>query len=479
MPETTENYHRIPVSSGHSSHDIKTITVSDSQGIKALYCIDCSEIITYLFDVDEWTMDDAQDWVDENKWLAGEDKMNKKLMDRRTKDIVGSLVRYKSYGSFDRAKSIDGAEDDDGNLYVRGFFTSDEMDEVGDIITREATEQAIEKWRRWGNIRTMHDYPSGRVDKIGKADGLEWNEVVTVPVDEQTKKLIEGGVLKAYSVGIIPREYEINESAVEESADPWFLPLIIHAYDMVEISYVDHPANYSATISDVSSGSSKAFDHRAVVFKNSDVLEEIASMNEKDHDGVANDVDDNVENDLADELDKVEDESLEGNEDMASESGEPETEDVTEKEEEEEFDVVMAVRGIEQRIDGFGEKLDGLSSFLNEFADSLVDRVVSALSESSASTEASATSDDAGPVAPIENAKDFAVEEIADLVVDKVITGLAEILIPEAVRSARVVAGDEAPEPEPVEDKTKMYLRMTPAERRAKMKEIISKGINK
>ena len=97
MPETTENYHRIPVSSGHGSHDIKTITISSEQGIKALYCTDCKEVVTYLFDVDKWTMDEAQGWVDDHKDYGGM-PMSRNL-DRRTKDVIGSRVRYKSYGT--------------------------------------------------------------------------------------------------------------------------------------------------------------------------------------------------------------------------------------------------------------------------------------------------------------------------------------------------------------------------------------------
>lgn len=66
-PETTENYIHIPVSTGHDKHEIKTITISADEGIKALYCVPCKEIETYLFDVDKWTMAEAQAWVDEHK----------------------------------------------------------------------------------------------------------------------------------------------------------------------------------------------------------------------------------------------------------------------------------------------------------------------------------------------------------------------------------------------------------------------------
>jgi len=66
-PETTDNYHRIPVSDGHGDHEIRTITVSADEGIKALYCVTCKEIVTYLFDVEKFTMEEARRWVEEHK----------------------------------------------------------------------------------------------------------------------------------------------------------------------------------------------------------------------------------------------------------------------------------------------------------------------------------------------------------------------------------------------------------------------------
>jgi len=66
-PETTENYHRIPVSEGHSGHTIRTVTIFASRGIKALYCVDCKIVITYLFSVDKWTMEEARQWVADHR----------------------------------------------------------------------------------------------------------------------------------------------------------------------------------------------------------------------------------------------------------------------------------------------------------------------------------------------------------------------------------------------------------------------------
>ncbi len=169
----------------------------------------------------------------------------------KTREKTVSTVRYKGYPMREKLRN------DAGELLVPGFFTDDQEDEMGDIITQVATEKAVDRWRMWGNIRTMHEYPSGKVVKIGAGDGLGWNEIVTRPVESKTIELLEGEVLQAYSVGIIPLEYEINEAALPEDEEDWtfwqwiFPPIIIHDYDMVEISYVDIPANPRAVIAEI------------------------------------------------------------------------------------------------------------------------------------------------------------------------------------------------------------------------------------
>jgi len=69
-PEETDETIRIPVpgeEGKHSGHRIRTITIDDKKGIKALYCGECKKIITYLFDKDKWTMERARAWVREHK----------------------------------------------------------------------------------------------------------------------------------------------------------------------------------------------------------------------------------------------------------------------------------------------------------------------------------------------------------------------------------------------------------------------------
>ena len=155
---------------------------------------------------------------------------------------------------------------------VKSFFTSDNKDEVGDIITKTATEKAIEKYRQWGNIRLMHQpKPVGKILKIGAKDGLQWNECEVKVVDEETQKLIKEGVLSAMSVGIIINEAEpiTDEEEDEDGIFGFFFfgPMKILDYDLVEISYVDHPANYDARITDHPGMVSVQSGQRAFVYK--------------------------------------------------------------------------------------------------------------------------------------------------------------------------------------------------------------------
>lgn len=66
MPETTKNYHRVPTGKRkRKNSQIKTIEISD--GIKALYDAKNKLIITYLFDVNKYTMKQAKKWVKDHK----------------------------------------------------------------------------------------------------------------------------------------------------------------------------------------------------------------------------------------------------------------------------------------------------------------------------------------------------------------------------------------------------------------------------
>ena len=65
--EVTDEYYHIPVPSEegkHAGHKIRTIVISDLKGIKGKYCVDDKEIISYMFDKDRWSLDEA--WIKEH-----------------------------------------------------------------------------------------------------------------------------------------------------------------------------------------------------------------------------------------------------------------------------------------------------------------------------------------------------------------------------------------------------------------------------
>lgn len=68
-PETTENYHHVPApgeEGKHNEHKIRTMDISAEKGIKGRYCVDCKKMISYLFDVGKWSMEEAKKWVADN-----------------------------------------------------------------------------------------------------------------------------------------------------------------------------------------------------------------------------------------------------------------------------------------------------------------------------------------------------------------------------------------------------------------------------
>jgi len=68
-PETTDNYHHVPVpgeEGKHKDHKIRTITVSKKDGIKGKHCVDDKKIISYMFPTDNYSMDEAKEWVKEH-----------------------------------------------------------------------------------------------------------------------------------------------------------------------------------------------------------------------------------------------------------------------------------------------------------------------------------------------------------------------------------------------------------------------------
>ncbi|MDY6835502.1 MAG: HK97 family phage prohead protease [Chloroflexota bacterium] len=97
-PEVTEEYIRIPVpgeSGKHDGHKIRTIDIDKDKGIKALYCVECKKVITYLFDKSKWNMDRASQWVRDH---TGKEHGPKAISQEIIKDELDYVISLISEG---------------------------------------------------------------------------------------------------------------------------------------------------------------------------------------------------------------------------------------------------------------------------------------------------------------------------------------------------------------------------------------------
>lgn len=125
---------------------------------------------------------------------------------------------------------------DDGSVLVWGRATSGEVDRDQQIIDPAFARKSLSQWFSTGaNVRVMHSpnlYPAGvGVELVSGEDG-EW--LKSRIVEPTAVKLVEAGVLQAYSVGIarpkIQRDMVAKGGRVVDG-------------ETVEVSLVDRPAN--------------------------------------------------------------------------------------------------------------------------------------------------------------------------------------------------------------------------------------------
>jgi len=137
-PETTENYHRIPVNS--TCKITATITISAPKGIKATYCGKVKKIHTYLFDVDKWTMEEAQAWVKENhKGIEKciQEYFTKGIIPEKEehKEIIKSMIEEADEKLFKDRETVGELTDE-----INGE-EMEEQDKLIEIETKEADEK--------------------------------------------------------------------------------------------------------------------------------------------------------------------------------------------------------------------------------------------------------------------------------------------------------------------------------------------------
>ena len=123
----------------------------------------------------------------------------------------------------------------DGSMLVGGYASTRDVDSDGEVIPDEVIKAALPDYLKFPTIRTMH-----RPNPVGKTVYVKQDSKGTFiegrVYDEDTKKLIKGGVLRAFSIGggVIERD---NKN-----------PKVIRKIRLSEISLVDSPANKQCDI---------------------------------------------------------------------------------------------------------------------------------------------------------------------------------------------------------------------------------------
>lgn len=152
-----------------------------------------------------------------------------------------AVTSNKVYASFPIVKS---ETDGDGNLVVYGKATSGIVDSDRQIIDPEWSAGALKRWMDSGaNLRVQHQArrdPAGKgleIEADRDGDGGHWLKALVV--EPVAQKLVQHGVLRAFSVGI--SNPVINRDMTGKAAGG-----IITGNDeteIFEVSLVDRPAN--------------------------------------------------------------------------------------------------------------------------------------------------------------------------------------------------------------------------------------------
>jgi hypothetical protein len=163
-PETTLTLRRIPVRDIPAGHEIRTIILSEAQGIKALEDVTDHQIATYLFDKTKWTMEAAQAWVDSHmqkralpaadfiRDMIEEDAAWLKAHPEPTEKRAWPAKR-----AFFRIMKVDPAQQICGGI----IYEPNAVDTQGDMTTAEEITKAMygfmEKYAQNPNrIKVMH-----------------------------------------------------------------------------------------------------------------------------------------------------------------------------------------------------------------------------------------------------------------------------------------------------------------------------------
>ena len=135
---------------------------------------------------------------------------------------------------------------------VAGFATLDNIDKQGDIVTKEASVRAFEKFK--GNIREMHQpiavgrlvsfkndsYFDQATNKV--YNGVAVEAYISKGAQSTWEKVLDG-TLSGFSIGgAINETEEVYDESLDKSVR------VVSEYELFELSLVDNPANQFANI---------------------------------------------------------------------------------------------------------------------------------------------------------------------------------------------------------------------------------------
>jgi hypothetical protein len=129
-------------------------------------------------------------------------------------------------------------EADGDTRKVFGLVTNDDIDSDQQIVDSAFAKRAMADWFKIANVRQMHSTqlaPAGKGIRLEDTPKGQWVEALVV--EPTAVKLVDAGVYAGYSVGISrPRIVRDSKAPGGRIVDG----------NIVEISLVDRPANYSA-----------------------------------------------------------------------------------------------------------------------------------------------------------------------------------------------------------------------------------------
>ena len=169
----------------------------------------------------------------------------------------------------------------DGDIIVKGIASDPRVDSDEQIVDEKFSSKAIADWLATGaNVRVQHNSqrdPAGvGIEVETDGNGATW--VKSLIIEPVAKRLVEKGVLRAYSVGIA-RPKIVRDSVARGGR--------IVDGEIVEISLVDRPANKNCGIQLVKSDKDGHAEWIGKMFGDSDMLTKAEDTVTIDHDGSA------------------------------------------------------------------------------------------------------------------------------------------------------------------------------------------------